>query len=296
MIISKKYNLIIIACLLLVFSASSVKAEDPALVKQRMIDILGHEIKVLNILLKNMVSAQSQSYSINAKSYIVLDIESQKVLLEKNIDDRQSIASITKLMNATIAEENVKKDQTITIKKEMLGSYGYSPSIYEGLNINFDNLLKASLIQSVNDAAQSISYFVGKDKFVDLMNKKAKDLSMNSTTYVDSNGMNPENKSTARDLSKLVSFIYNQHPDILETTRDNNFWLKDQKGRLLKFSNLNFFYYLPEFIGGKTGYLEEARENIASVFNVNGKPIAIITLNSDNQQADTLAILNQLEK
>jgi len=291
-----KYNLIIIVSLILFFSASSAKAEDPTLIKQRMIDILGHEIRVLQMLIKNMVSAKSQSYEISSKSYLVLDIESQEILLEKNADEKKSIASVTKLMNAVIAKENIKKDQNITLKKEMLGSYGYSPSIYEGLNISFENLLRASLIQSVNDAAQSISYFVGKDKFVDLMNQKAKDLSMNNTTYVDANGMNPENKSTARDLSKLVSYIYNQHPDILKTTKDNDFWLKDKKDRLLKFNNVNFFYYLPEFIGGKTGYLVEAKENIASVFNVNGKPTAIITLNSENQQADTLAILNKLEK
>jgi len=295
--LSKK---IIFFVIFLLFFSFSVKAVDNTMTaeekKDQAIEILQHEIAVLQMLIKNISLSSSSSYNITAKSYLALDINDNNVLLESNADEPESIASITKLMNAVVAEENIDKNQSITLTNEMLDQEGQSPSLYSGLNISFENLLKASLIQSVNDAAESISYFKGKEKFLDSMNQKAKELEMNNTTFVDVNGLNKDNKSTAKDLAKLVSYVYNNHRDLLDITKSNDFWLKDQKGKLLKFYNVNNFYYVPQFLGGKTGYLPEARQNIASVFNVNGKPIAIITLNSANRQADTLAILNMLEK
>ena len=293
-----KYHLIITISLMLVFPGFSVKAADFSVQEKtsQMIEILKHEITVLQMLIKNIALSRSLAYQITAKSYLVLDINDNKVLLEKNADQAQSIASITKLMNAVVAEENISDNQTINLTSSMLNQEGQSPSLYRGLTISREDLLKASLIQSVNDAAESISYFIGKDRFINLMNQKAKELSMNTTTYVDVNGLNLENKSTARDLSKIVSYVYHNHRNLLNITKNNDFWLKDANGRLLKFQNVNNFYYLPEFLGGKTGYLPEARQSIASAFEVNGKPVAIIILNSSNRQADTLAILNMLEK
>jgi D-alanyl-D-alanine carboxypeptidase len=59
---------------------------------------------------------------------------------------------------------------------------------------------------------------------------------------------------------------------------------------------MNNFYYLSSFMGGKTGYLPEARQTLASVFEINEKPVAIIILNSDNRQADLFSIMRKLSK
>lgn len=297
----KKYISTLLLVSFLAFFGFDAKAENtPAQTAQekleQTIEILNHETAVLQMLIKNLISVSSQSYQITAKSYLALDIADNKVLLEKNAGQTQSIASITKLMNAVVAKENIEKDKSITLNKQMLEPEGASPSLYLGLNINLENLLKASLIQSVNDAAQSISYFLGKDKFLDLMNQKAKELQMQNTNFVDVNGLSLKNQSSASDLAKLASYVYKNHPEILKITQSNNFWLPNYEGKSLKFQNINNFYYVSQFMGGKTGYLPEARQNIASVFNVKGKPVAIITLNSANRQADTLAILKMLEK
>ena len=176
----------------------------------------------------------------------------------------------------------------------MLEPLGHSLTLFLGLNISAENLLKASLIQSTNDACEALAYFLGKEKFLDLMNQKAKELGMKNTVFSDVHGLSPTNRSTAADLAKLISYIYKEHPEILHLTRDNNFWLPDSTGRLLKFQNVNNFYPLPEFIGGKTGYLPQAKQTLASIFLVNKKPIAIILLYSDNRQADIFTILNRL--
>jgi len=127
------------------------------------------------------------------------------------------------------------------------------------------------------------------------MNQKAKELAMTNTVFYDVHGLNSTNLSTAQDLAKLLLYIYKNHPEILSITRNNNFWLPDSTGRLLKFQNVNNFYYFSSFVGGKTGYLLEAKQTLASIFNVNKEPIAIIVLYSSNRQADAFTILRKLK-
>jgi D-alanyl-D-alanine carboxypeptidase len=198
-------------------------------------------------------------------------------------------------MAAIIAFENINLDQRITLTKKMLKPEGYSPSLFLGLNVKAKDLLKAGLVQSTNDAVEALTYFLKRGKFLKLMNQKAKEIGMDSTVFYDAHGLNPANISTASDMAKLLKYIHQAHPEILSITKDNDFWLPNKKGRLLKFKNLNNFYQIPEFVGGKSGYLPEAKQTFASVFNVKGKPIAIILLCSQNRQTDTLKILDWLK-
>jgi D-alanyl-D-alanine carboxypeptidase len=256
----------------------------------RRIEILKYEISLLQMLISNW---QLQG-PITASSYLAVDLSDNSVLLEKNPDKSYSIASVTKLMTAVIALENIDMDSEITLSEEMLTPLGQSPSLFEGLDISAENLLKASLIQSSNDAAESLSYFLDKEEFIGLMNKKAQQLGMDSTVFYDVHGLNSANSSRASDLVKLLAYIQENHAEILGITKSNDFWLPNEAGDLLKFQNVNNFYPLPAFIGGKTGYLPEARQTLASIFEVNGKQVAIVLLHSANRQADAFAILKEL--
>ena len=285
---------------LLIFILSlSLAAPKPAFAQAQLdkvlllqqIEILKHEIEVLKSL---VLSLNSRKVPI-ADAFIAVRLSDNKVLLERNLNQVHSIASITKLMTSVVALENIASNQEITLTQAMLEPLGHSPSLFLGLNIGAENLLKAALIQSSNDAAEALTFFVGKENFLSLMNQKAKELGMRNTVFIDANGLHPGNHSTASDIVKLMSYIYSQHPEILQITKNNDFWLPDATGRRLKFQNENNFYPLGEFIGGKTGYLVEAKQTIASVFNVNQEPIAIILLYSDNLQADVFAIINQLK-
>ncbi len=258
-------------------------------IRIRQLEIIKQEISLLRNLIKNINSLSS----INASSYIVVDISNNKIIARKNSLIPYSIASITKLMTGVIAQENINLNDTIVITPEMLQPYGYSPAIFNGLSISAENLLYASLIQSTNDAAESLSYFLGNDYFIYLMNEKAKELKMNNTIFYDVHGLNPNNRSTVNDIYKLLLYIYEYHPDILEITKNNNFWLPDANGELLKFRNLNNFYPIPGFIGGKTGYLPEAKQTFAGIFNINNKEIAVIVLYSTNRQADVFSLLRK---
>jgi D-alanyl-D-alanine carboxypeptidase len=291
-------NKILFLTLLLLFLFSPVTAKGAAVSREQMlqkVEIIQQEMKLLQSLLSNIQTA-NQGGKITAHSYLAVNLSNNSILLKQNINRRYPIASITKLMTAVIASEELDLNQKITLTKEMLEPDGYSPSLYLGLSVSAEDLVKASLIQSTNDAAEALSYFMKKDKFVALMNQRAKELKMTNTVFYDSHGLNPDNRSTVQDLTKLLIYIYKNHPEILEISRNNNFWLPDPTGRLLKFRNLNGFYPLSSFVGGKIGYLFEARQTFASIFNIEGDNIAIVLLYSDNHRADIFAILKSLKQ
>jgi len=289
-----KSKIVLLFILIFAFSPlASRAAEQTTMTKLiQQIEIIKFEISLFKSLIANLQLNQA----ISAKSYLAVDLLNNSILLQKNSNQAYIPASITKLMTAVIALENTDNGKTITLTDKMLEPEGQSPCLFLGLNITRENLLKASLIQSANDASEALSYLIGKDKFIGLMNEKAKELNMVNTVFYDVNGLSPKNQTTAADLVKLLSYIQKNHPDILEMTKENDFWLPDITGNLLKFQNVNNFYPLPEFIGGKTGYLPEAKQTLASIFNVNGKQIAIILLYSGNRQADAFSIIKQIRK
>lgn len=176
----------------------------------------------------------------------------------------------------------------------MLKPLGYSPSLYLGLNVSAENLLKAMVIQSINDAAEVLTFFVGKQKFLKLMTKKAQELDMENTVFYDVHGLNPKNTSTASDLARLLAYVYKKRSEILSTTKENNFWLPDKTGTMLKFRNMNNFYPLSNFVGGKTGYLPQTKQTFAGIFKIKNQPIAVVVLHSANRQADVFVILKRL--
>lgn len=274
------------------FSAKGAKLSQEQIIQ--LIEIIQQEMKNLQSLLSNMQAAD-QGARITAHSYLAVNLSDNSILLKQNANRPYTIASVTKLMTAVIASEKIDLEKEITLTKEMLEPDGYSPSLYTGLSVKAEDLLKATLIQSTNDAAEALSCFLGEEKFVALMNQKAKELNMTRTIFYDPHGLSSANKSTVQDLTKLLIYIHKNHPEILDVTRNNDFWLPDQTGKLLKFRNLNAFYPLSNFVGGKVGYLFEAKKTFASIFNVNGDVVAVTVLYSDNYQADIFAILRQLQ-
>lgn len=258
--------------------------------KLQKIEILKQEVAVYRSLLYNL----NKNKEVLAPSYLIFNINTGDVIKSKNTDSIYSVASVTKLMTAVVAIEEIKNiDSEITVTNEMTKPYGYSPAIFSGKVITARDLLNATLIQSTNDAAEALSFFLEKNNFISLMNKKASEIGMKNTFYQDVHGLSPNNKSTANDLKKLLIYISENHPEILEITKRNDFWLSGSDGKLLKFRNMNNFYPLPYFIGGKTGYIPEAKQTFVGSFNINNQPLGVIILFSDNRQADLFSALRR---
>lgn len=246
-----------------------------------------------------------EDLGISAVSFLVKDLKTDEILLAYKENRVLSIASLTKLMGAVVVSEKGDLNKTVVLKPEVLRPYGWSPSLFSYAKVKYIDLLRASLIQSSNDAAYALgrifkpSGVFSNYVYLASMNKKAKELEMNQTNFVDSYGLNPKNKSTAQDLSKLLAYVLNNHPELFNITKENDFWLPDKKGILRKFLNVNIFSKDERFIGGKTGYIPESNHTFVGIFNIKNEPIGVVVLGSKTRkllQKDVETLLDYIEQ
>ncbi len=233
---------------------------------------------------------------INSASYIVVDITNEKVLLTKNPTIAYPIASITKLMSALVVKENYEINQEIVLSSNMINTlYNKTPALFPNLSISITNLISASLISSINDAAESLNYVVERD-LIEMMNEKTAAISMHNTAFADAHGISSQNISTAQDLAKLMYYLRLQHPDILEITRKNDFSLIDKDNNSILFRNLNLFHGAKEFVGGKTGFTNAAQLTFSGIFDYSNTEYIVVLLYTKNRANDTKQIIEWLQR
>ena len=153
------------------------------------------------------VKAYNEYY---AKSYIVMEKESKRILEGKDYYSTQSVASISKLMTFYVAYKYMDLDHIVTVGEEIHTIVGSAVYLVEGEQITLYELLVALLLRSANDAAVVIAKYVGTsvDKFVRLMNLEAKELGMNNTFFSNPHGLDEfdeGNISCAIDMALLLS-------------------------------------------------------------------------------------------
>jgi len=292
--ISKKYIFLFVFIVFISAPVLTKAADIPTASIAQQIEAIKQKIAELQKLLAELL-LQKRGIEVTSGSYIVVDLLDGTVISEKSSGTEYPIASITKLMNAVVSLESIDQNQKITLTADMLKPVGYSPALFLGATVTAHDLLKAMMIQSTNDAAESLASIMGVEKFVAAMNQKAVELGMQETHFYDTHGLNLQNRSTAANLVKLVTYVYNNHPEVLTLSKETNFQLPGSDGRLLTFKNVNNFYGSPDFVGGKTGYLPEAKQSLASIFQVNGKTMAVIVLYSKDRQIDTIALINSIK-
>ncbi len=236
---------------------------------------------------------------LSAESFLVADIQSGDVLIEKNSWKRIPIASITKLMTAIVVSENIGLNRGVIIKNEMLDVYGSNPGIEEGEVYQMIELLYPLLTRSSNQSAEALTGFLGREKTINLMNEKARSLMMNQTSFADPSGLDSRNISSPQDLFYLARYIHNNFPAIFSITKGKILpQVETMRFDLDELGNRNIFIYDSTFVGGKTGFTNASGQTALFVFNFkNGtekRDIAIILLRSKNVKNDTQAIYKWL--
>ena len=152
------------------------------------------------------ISGQVALASVSA---VTADVETGELLVEKYADAVMSIASITKLMTAMVVlDSEAPLDEWVAISnwKSKLGKNAYS-RIRIGSEAKREDLLRVALMSSENRAAYNLglNHPGGMPAFVSAMNAKAKSLGMTQSIFVDPTGLSPDNRSTARDLARMVA-------------------------------------------------------------------------------------------
>ena len=170
------------------------------------------------------INSSSADINIDARYVIIHDHDSQKILYEKEADNKIYPASMTKIMTAIVTFDLLKKGQTsldelITISEKAwrMSQSGYS-SMFIMLDdqVTVDELLKGIIIVSGNDACVALAEGLsGSEKdFVELMNEKAEEIGLYNTNFSNSSGINdPENYSTVRDILKMSRYMIDKFPE-----------------------------------------------------------------------------------
>jgi poly-gamma-glutamate synthesis protein (capsule biosynthesis protein) len=232
---------------------------------------------------------------VSAVAYLVGDLNTGEVILAKNQDQKFPIASITKLMTALVTEEINAPGDTTTIGKTALATEGQNGELKLGEKIKIADLIYPLLLESSNDAAEALALYFGRDSFIAKMNQEAEKLKMSGTSYEDPSGLSPNNQSTVSDIFKLAGYLMQQQPDLLKITTQRSYSNKKQS-----WSNISQFLNEDGYFGGKSGYTDEAKQTVVSLFSLplgesGYRPIAITLLQSSDRRKDVEDILKYLK-
>lgn len=234
---------------------------------------------------------------IQAKSALVYDTRSGRFLFEQNSRQKLPIASLTKLLSATVILENLKLEDIVTVPKEALRVDDEKQTLYLGEKISVENLLKLMLIESSNDSAFALALFAQSKglNFIEKMNEKANQLGMTDTHFLDPAGLNDEAYSTAYDLIKLVKYAL-KYDLIWSFLSEKNIIVKSADGKIehnVK-STDQLLGIVPDIIGGKTGYTDGAGGCMILVVDIPGKndKIISIAIGSTDRFGDTIKLIN----
>jgi len=247
-----------------------------------------------NAVFSSNVQPENKKQTVSAQVFLKRLLNTNVDLAEQKIENRWPVASLTKLMTALVVIERTDLDSEIIISDNAVNQDGAIGDFKAGEKYKAEDLLKAALVLSSNDAATALAETLGIDNFVSEMNKKALELGMENTKFVDSTGLSYLNQSTANDLAKLVNYIYFDRPEILKITTEKKISITElNSGKVKPFYSINEFAGELSFLGGKTGFINESRGNLISVFqDDSGRgPILIIVLGSDDRFGDTKILL-----
>ncbi len=229
---------------------------------------------------------------VNGSAALIKDLNG-KIIFKKNLNERWPMASLTKLMTVIIASENLNLNQKITLTDADIATEGESGGLRAGEVYTVSDLIRTALVVSSNDAAVALANAYGYQDFINLMQSKAASIGMDKTSYFDPTGLSALNQSTLNDLSKLVSFIFKTYPELLKITTQPIIQITElQSGVFKQLASNNSFAGRLGFLGGKTGYTDEANGNLISLFSHNGRQILIIIFGTNDRFGETEKLLN----
>ncbi len=229
-------------------------------------------------------------------SALVVDGVTGAVLFEKQSARLWPTASIAKLMNAVIAVKYLSPSDGITIPDGGVvvnGEVSTGTPLGAGTRFSVADILSLMLTVSSNEAAETLASTFGRERFLNEMNKQAIAWGMYNTNFDDPTGLSVANQSTATDIAILARHLLVEYPQILAiTTHPKNIITNLETGQKLSILNINQFAGQSSFLGGKTGYTDEANGNLVSVFSHSGHPVIVVVLGTNDRFAETRAIFS----
>lgn len=266
--------------------------------------ILNHfnftKVKLLLIVFLLLISLVFQineikaapTIGLSAKSLILMEQKTGRVIYERDAHTKRKIASITKIMTAIIAVESGKLNKEVTITPEMVKTEGSSLYLQVGEKIKLKDLVYGLMIRSGNDAAQAIAITVGGSipGFVTLMNEKAAWIGMTDTSFTNPHGLDDGDKhvSTAYDMALLTKYAMgNKLFRQISATKVYKPSIKNRDWSCIwKNKNKMLTKYYKYSTGGKTGFTKAAGRTLVSTAEKDGMKLIAVTIDASDDWND----------
>jgi D-alanyl-D-alanine carboxypeptidase (penicillin-binding protein 5/6) len=226
---------------------------------------------------------------LGARSYLLMDFNSGRVLAERDADRRSDIASMTKLMTGYVvfqelAAGNVGLDDLVPVSERAWRMEGSRMFIEPGMEVTLEQLLLGMIVQSGNDASVALAeYLAGSEEaFAEVMNYYADELGMENTNFTNATGLPDENHySTARDVALLGIAIIRDFPDYYAWYSQKEYTFND----IRQHNRNNLLWRDPAVDGLKTGHTEAAGYCLASSAKRDGMRLVSVVMGSASEQS-----------
>ena len=241
-------------------------------------------------------SALEPDLGLHAKSAVLFDLDSNRVLWVKGAHLRRPPASLTKLMTAVVASDLTGLDTAVTVTGEAAAAEPSRMGLAAGQTLTVRDLLYGALLNSGNDAAAALADgIVPFDRFLSLMNRKAAYLHLRDTHFSTPNGLtDPENYTSAYDLAVLSAYVARNYPDLvaIAATRDHVIPAGDSHPAFFPHNLNHFLDVYPGATGLKTGFTNDAGGCLMATATRGGRHLLLVLLGSDIMFGDGVRLMD----
>lgn len=258
---------------------------------------------ILLILIPIIVHAEDLTLASGAKSAILIEAKTGKVLYEKNADAGLAPASMTKMMTLLLTMEaiengKIKLEDKVVVSDNAASMGGSQVFLSANTEYKLEEIIKAVCIASGNDAAVVLAENIGGsvENFVNMMNKKAKELGLTATNFVNVYGLDAEGHlSSARDMAKIARELI-KHETILKYSSIYEEYLNKPDGSSIWMVNTNKLVRFYKGIDGlKTGYTNKAGYCLTATGKWNNLRLISVVMGEESNETrskDTIELMN----
>ncbi len=245
-----------------------------------------------------------------AEAYLVRIAGSGEELLARRADKQSAPASLTKLLTAAVALEELASDELVMISRDAKIVEEKTSGASVGEIFARDDLIRMALISSANDAALALAEATGLKlgaydftsaltRFTERMNERARALGLGTANFVNPTGLDAAaHHASAEDVMRIMEYLWERHPRLLEFSRTIETSVHSLERKSYRVANTNdLLKEFPALLGGKTGFTDAARGALAMWYPLSGRRVALVVLlGSDERFEDGRKILRWLEE
>lgn len=254
------------------------------------------------------VNAENEKISsdvINLKSQsgIIIEADTGKVLFEKDADTKRSPASMTKIMTMLLIVEELEKGNIllkdeVAISEKAASMGGSQIYLEKGSTATVEELLTTIAVGSANDSAVAMAEKIGGtvENFVVLMNKRAKQLGANNTTFKNPHGLDEEgHETTARDMALIAKEVV-KHDNIIKLSSTYETTIRHKNGKSLWLVNTNSLIKFYSGLDGlKTGFTDKAGYCLTGTMKRNDMRLITVVMHAETKEDRNTDTINMME-